>query len=47
MMGLHESLNPVLVSLYENDFELIVVETKIGKKGNKIYNRVWSSRGLE
>ena len=31
MMGLHESLNTVLVSLYENDFELIVVETKIGK----------------
>ena len=32
MIGLHESLNPVLISLYENDFELIVVETKIGKK---------------
>ena len=32
MMGFHESLNPVLVSNYENEFELMVVEVKIGKK---------------
>ena len=32
LMGVHEQLNPVLISLYENEFELIVVETNIGKK---------------
>ena len=32
MMGFHESMNPVLISLCENEFELIVVETKIGRK---------------
>ena len=32
MMGFHESLNPVLVTNYENEFELMVVEIKIGKK---------------
>ena len=32
MLGVHENLRPVLVSLYENEFELIVVETKIGKR---------------
>ena len=31
-MGVHERLDPVLINLYENEFELIVVETKIGKK---------------
>ena len=32
IMGVHERLDPVLINLYENEFELIVVETKIGKK---------------
>ena len=32
MMGLHESMNPVLISLYEHEFELIVVQTKVGHK---------------
>ena len=32
MMGVHKSINPVLISSYENDFELIVVEGKIGKR---------------
>ena len=27
-----KTLNPVLIILYENDFELTLVETKIGKK---------------
>ena len=32
MLGVHESLNPHLIALYEEDFELIVVETKVGNK---------------
>ena len=32
MIGVHESLNPVLISSYEEDFELIVIQTKIGNK---------------
>ena len=32
MLGVSKDLNPVLVSLYENDCELIVVETKIGRR---------------
>ena len=32
MLGVSKSSNPVLVFLYENEFELIVVETKIGKR---------------
>ena len=32
MMGIHESINPLLINLYENEFELIVVETKIGRR---------------
>ena len=30
-MGIHKSMNPMLISCYESDFELIIVETKIGK----------------
>ena len=32
MIGIHESLNPILINVYEDEFELIVVETKIGQK---------------
>jgi hypothetical protein len=32
MMGIHESMNPVLISAYEDEFELIVVQTKVWKK---------------
>ena len=32
LMGVHKRLNPVLISVYENDFELIVVETNIANK---------------
>ena len=32
LLGVHESMNPLLVSLYEVEFELIVVETKVGNK---------------
>ena len=32
MMGIHESMNPLLVSVYEEEFELIVVETKVENK---------------
>ena len=35
MIGVHESLNPILISLYEDSFELIVVETKIGPKNSR------------
>ena len=31
MMGIHKSMNPMLISCYESDFELIIVETKKGK----------------
>ena len=31
-MGVHESVKPVLINVYENEFELIVVETTVGKK---------------
>ena len=37
MLGVSKSLNPVLVSLYENEFELVVVETKIEKKEIRFY----------
>ena len=36
MLGIHENLSPVLVSLYENEFELIMVETNIGKRKIRI-----------
>ena len=29
MIGVHESLNPVLISSYEEYFELLVIQTKI------------------
>ena len=32
MMGIHESMNPVLINLYDDDCELIVVQTKVGQK---------------
>ena len=32
MLGIHDSLNPILISAYEDEFELVVVETKIGQK---------------
>ena len=32
LLGVHESMNPLLGSLYEVEFELIVVETKVGNK---------------
>ena len=32
MIGIHESLNQILISSYDDDFELIVVETRIGPK---------------
>ena len=32
LLGVHESMNPLLVSLYEVEFELIVVKTKVGNK---------------
>ena len=31
-MGVHESLEPLLISCYEDEFELLVVETKIDKR---------------
>ena len=31
MLGVHQSLNPVLINLYENEFELIVVEANCGR----------------
>ena len=33
MMGIHESMKPVLINVYDNEFELILVETKVGQKG--------------
>ena len=32
MMGIHESMNPALINMYEDDCELIVVQTKVGQK---------------
>ena len=32
MIGVHGSLNPILISSYEEEFELLVVETKIGNQ---------------
>ena len=32
LMGVHESLEPLLISCYEDQFELLVVETKIGQE---------------
>ena len=32
LLGVHQSLNPVLINVYENEFELIVVEAKCGSK---------------
>ena len=39
MIGVHESLNPILISLYEDSFELIGVETKIGPKNKRFITR--------
>ena len=32
ILGIHESLNPHLIVVYEEDFELIIVETKVENK---------------
>ena len=32
IIGVHESLNPHLITIYKEDFELILVETKVGNK---------------
>ena len=31
-MGIHENLKPLLISTYEDEFELLVVETKVGNQ---------------
>ena len=41
MMGVHNSLSPVLISNYECDFELIVVETKVGRKQIRLITGYW------
>ena len=41
MMGIHESMNPLLINVYENEFELIVVETKIGRKEMRFMTGYW------
>ena len=41
MMGVHNSLSPVLISNYEGDFELIVVETKVGRKQIRLITGYW------
>ena len=32
MMGAHESLNPVLISVYEEEFEMLVIEVTVNKR---------------
>ena len=36
ILGVHESLKPVLISEYQEEFELIVIETKIANKNIRI-----------
>ena len=36
VIGAHKALNPVLIEVYEEDFELIVVEVKVAKKEIRI-----------
>ena len=40
MIGAHKSLSPVLVSEYSKDFELIVVEVTVNKKGIRMITGV-------
>ena len=48
MLGVHESLKPVLVSEYSEKFELLVVEVEAGERGIRIMTgygpqECWSS----
>ena len=48
MLGIHKSLNPVLVEEYSKTFELIVTVLSEGRRQrNKRDVRIWTSRELE
>ena len=47
MIGIHESLNPILITEYNNPFELLVTEMTVGKKGNKADFWLWPPGLLE